>query len=246
MVNDCDIAAAERVVAEIASAGGKAYANAIAIGPDRQTDQLVAEAHDYFGRIDILVNNAGISRPARFGEDTEDDISTVIGIDLLGPYRLMRAVWPIMRSRGNGHILNMASSAALGSGFSGAYAVAKAGLIGLTMEAAQCGKPLGIRVNAIMPTASTALLYKHPSPHFREWMRQHFAPEHVARAACDLLDVADASTGQILTVGGDLVGRMTFSWRAGIKDCEGRPRLIASQEDLQKIYHEYFPMQDGT
>lgn len=247
VVNDCDASAAAGVVSEIARAGGQAMANDIAIGPDRRTDQLITKAHAHFGSVDILVNNAGISRPARFGDDSEDDISTVIGVDLLGPYRLMRAAWPIMQNQGRGHILNMASSAALGSGFSGAYAAAKAGLVGLTMEAAQCGRALGIHVNALMPTASTALLDKHPDPQFRAWMHQHFAPEHVARVACDLLDQEGPGTGQIITIGGDLVGRMAFTWRPGVNDSSGSPspmRIVSSQEDLQKIYREYFPAQD--
>ncbi len=60
--------------------------------------------------------------------------------NLLGPYALMRAVWDTMRAQGYGRILNVSSNAALGIGHNTSYATAKAGLIGLTLDAACEGK----------------------------------------------------------------------------------------------------------
>src|SRR3546814_8291002 len=82
----------------------------------------------------------------------------------------MRAVWPGMMTRGYGRILNTSSGAALGSGISGAYAPSKSGIIGLTKDAAISGRPHGIHINAIMPTAHTALLDNHPDKDFRRWI----------------------------------------------------------------------------
>src|SRR3546814_12049328 len=76
----------------------------------------------------------------------------------------------------SGRILNTSSGAALGSGISGAYAPSKSGIIGLTKDAAISGRPHGIHINAIMPTAPTALLDNHPNKDFRRWNEINFPP----------------------------------------------------------------------
>src|SRR3546814_4194449 len=78
-----------------------------------------------------------------------------------------------MMTRGYGRILNTSSGAALGSGISGAYAPSKSGIIGLTKDAAISGRPHGIHINAIMPTAHTALLDNHPDKDFRRRSEEH-------------------------------------------------------------------------
>src|SRR3546814_15063267 len=80
----------------------------------------------------------------------------------------------------SGRILNTSSGAALGSGISGAYAPSKSGIIGLTKDAAISGRPHGIHINAIMPTAHTALLDNHPDKDFRRWIAINFPAGLVA------------------------------------------------------------------
>jgi NAD(P)-dependent dehydrogenase (short-subunit alcohol dehydrogenase family) len=184
LVNDADAGRAEAVAAEIRSGGGEAIGEGSAGGSRDAARRIVERALASFGRLDILVNNAGISRPAPFGADSDEDIDLVLDVNLRGPYALMRAAWPAMREQKYGRILNTASSAALGSGISGAYAPTKAGIIGLTKEAAQSGRAFGIKVNAILPPAHTELLDKHPDPDFRAWMRDNFDPGRAPPRAC--------------------------------------------------------------
>jgi hypothetical protein len=149
-------------------------------------------------------------------------------------------VWPIMRARDYGRILNMASSAALGTGISGPYAVSKAGILGLTKDASIAGKPLGILVNALMPQAHTPLLDNHPDPAFRAWMRENFPPELVAAAIAFLVSGEMRDSGEIFAAGGGRVARLAFVESHGHFDCGLTPEGV--RDNLDKIGD----LSDGT
>lgn len=259
IVNDANGEAAESVSEEIRTAGGTAFAESSAVGSVEAARCMIDTAVERFGRLDILVNNAGISRPGAFGSESDADIDLVFEVNLLGPYRLMRAAWPVMRKQGYGRILNTASSAALGSGISGAYAPTKAGIIGLTKEAAVSGKPLGIKVNALMPSAYTPLLLKHPDADFRNWMEVHFRPEQVAALSVYLVSAENEASGEVFTSGGGLVSRLAFLQSKGIAEPGITPEMVAAkfeticrmapggsilskQEDLQTLYFLAYPL----
>ena len=230
LVNDPAPGAARAVAGEIEAAGGEAIAETTPVGPESAAT-IVDAALAGFGKVDILINNAGISRPAPFGEDSDADIADVFAVNLLGPYALMRAVWPGMKGRGYGRILNTSSSAALGSGISGAYAPTKAGIIGLTKEAAIGGKAHGIIVNAIMPSAHTALLDKHPDPAFRAWIAENFPARLVAATSAFLVSRETGVTGEVFSTGGGLVQRVAFHETAGIIDRGLTPEIMAARID---------------
>lgn len=225
MVNDPAPGAAQAVVDEIEAAGGTAIAETSPVAPEN-AGRIVDTAVTRMGKVDILVNNAGISRPAPFGEDSDEDIAAVFAVNLLGPYALMRAVWAGMKERGYGRILNTSSSSALGSGISGAYAPTKAGIIGLTKDSAISGKPHGILVNAIMPSAHTALLDKHPDPEFRAWIARNFPARLVAATSAFLVSRDNEVTGEIFSTGGGLVQRFAFHETAGIIDRDLTPEAM--------------------
>ena len=113
-------------------------------------DAVIAAAGD---RIDALANIAGINddfSPA--GETTDAVWDRVIAINLTAPFKLMRAVLPIMEAAGAGSILNVSSEAGLRGNASGnAYTASKHGIIGVTKSAAFMYGPKGIRVNSVAP-----------------------------------------------------------------------------------------------
>lgn len=113
-------------------------------------DAVIAAAGD---RIDGLANVAGINddfSPA--GETTDAVWDRVIAINLTAPFKLMRAVLPVMEKAGCGAILNVASEAGLRGNASGnAYTASKHGIIGVTKSAAFMYGPKGIRVNSVAP-----------------------------------------------------------------------------------------------
>ena len=113
-------------------------------------DAVIAAAGD---TIDGLANVAGINddfSPA--GETTDAVWDRVIAINLTAPFKLMRAVLPIMEKAGRGSILNVSSEAGLRGNASGnAYTASKHGIIGVTKSAAFMYGPKGIRVNSVAP-----------------------------------------------------------------------------------------------
>ena len=104
------------------------------------------------GPVDILVNNAGITRDAMFHKMTPENWNEVINTNLSGLFNMTHPVWPGMRDRGFGRIINISSiNGQKGQMGQANYAAAKAGDIGFTKTLAQEGAAKGITVNAICP-----------------------------------------------------------------------------------------------
>jgi len=104
------------------------------------------------GRIDVLVNNAGWGLVGALEETSVDEAHDVFEANFFGQLNVTRAVLPIMRAQGSGHIL--AASAIGGfTGFAGlgVYSAAKAAVLSLTKFLAREWAPRGVRVNAISP-----------------------------------------------------------------------------------------------
>ncbi|HMP56371.1 MAG TPA: SDR family NAD(P)-dependent oxidoreductase [Novosphingobium sp.] len=149
---------AEQVVDEIRMAGGEAVPNGDSVATTEGCNAMVEQALAAFGRIDALICNAGIMRNALIEDITDEDWDATIGVHLSGSFRLTRAVWPHMKRAGYGRIVYTASSAGLfGTDMVGAYASAKAGILGLMNVAAIEGAGHGILANAIMPNAVTRM-----------------------------------------------------------------------------------------
>jgi 2-dehydro-3-deoxy-L-rhamnonate dehydrogenase (NAD+) len=154
--------AARRLVTRGASA--RFYESDVS-DPDsvRQTFETV---FDIAGRIDILVNNAGVGgRFAPIQEQTDDEWSRVIGVDLTGVFLCCRAVIPHMIERGYGRIINISSLAGKeGSPDMVPYSAAKAGVIGLTKALAREVARHNVMVNVVCPAIiETPLLNEMPA-----------------------------------------------------------------------------------
>ncbi|UNK70682.1 SDR family NAD(P)-dependent oxidoreductase [Microbacterium sp. H1-D42] len=113
-------------------------------------DAVIAAAGD---RIDALANVAGINDDFSPAGETSDAVwDRVIAINLTAPFKLMRAVLPLMEAAGRGSVLNVSSEAGLRGNASGnAYTASKHGIIGVTKSAAFMYGPKGIRVNSVAP-----------------------------------------------------------------------------------------------
>jgi acetoacetyl-CoA reductase len=104
------------------------------------------------GPVDVLVNNAGITRDAMFHRMTPDQWNEVISTNLNGLFNMTHPVWPGMRERKFGRIVNISSiNGQKGQAGQVNYSAAKAGDIGFTKALAQEGSRAGITVNVICP-----------------------------------------------------------------------------------------------
>ena len=104
------------------------------------------------GPVDVLVNNAGITRDAMFHRMTREQWQEVISTNLNGIFNMTHPVWPGMRDRKWGRIINISSvNGQKGQAGQVNYSAAKAGDIGFTRALAQEGARIGITVNAICP-----------------------------------------------------------------------------------------------
>jgi acetoacetyl-CoA reductase len=112
----------------------------------------LAEVEAALGPVEILVNNAGITRDAPFHRMTPEQWREVIDTNLTGLFNMTHLVWPGMRERKWGRVVNISSINGQKGQFGQAnYAAAKAGDLGFTKALALEGARAGITVNAVAP-----------------------------------------------------------------------------------------------
>ncbi|HTY35367.1 SDR family NAD(P)-dependent oxidoreductase, partial [Mycobacterium sp.] len=92
--------------------GRKVLAREVDIRDDAALRQLVADGVEQFGRLDIVVANAGVLGWGRVWELTDEQWDTVVGINLTGTWRTLRATIPAMIDAGHGGSIVVVSSAA--------------------------------------------------------------------------------------------------------------------------------------
>ncbi|SMH37132.1 3-hydroxybutyrate dehydrogenase [Mesorhizobium australicum] len=113
---------------------------------------MVRLAADSLGGCDILVNNAGIQHVAPIDEFPDEKWEAIVQINLVAAFHSIKAALPMMKARGWGRIINIASAHALvASPYKSAYVAAKHGIAGLTKTVALEAATAGITVNAICP-----------------------------------------------------------------------------------------------
>ncbi|WP_053238732.1 oxidoreductase [Sandaracinus amylolyticus] len=155
---------------------------AVALDVTRAADarRVVDAAVERFGRIDVLVNNAGYANSAAIEDVDEDDFRAQLETNFFGVFHVTRAVLPVMRRRGSGHIVQISSiGGRLGSPGLGAYQSAKWAVEGLTEVLAREVTPLGIRTTIVEPGgmrtdwAGSSMQVHEPSAPYRATVGVH-------------------------------------------------------------------------
>ncbi|MEV5843223.1 SDR family oxidoreductase [Streptomyces sp. NPDC051985] len=141
----------EALVAELAAGGGTARYVRADLSDAEQARSSVAEVVAAYGRIDCLVNSAGLTSRGTLLDTTPELFDEHIAINLKGPFFAMQAAVADMVARKEpGTIVNIITSSAHGGQpFLAPYVAAKAGLIGLTRNAAHAHRWDRVRINGL-------------------------------------------------------------------------------------------------
>ncbi|MBA2612094.1 MAG: 3-hydroxybutyrate dehydrogenase [Bacteroidetes bacterium] len=127
------------------------YSNANMLKPE-ELRKMVSDGISKFGKIDVLINNAGIQHVSPIEDFPDEKWNAIIGINLTSAFYLSKAVWPGMKERKFGRIINIASAHGLvASEFKSAYVASKHGIVGFTKTLGLEGAPFNITCNAICP-----------------------------------------------------------------------------------------------
>jgi len=197
---------------EIAAIGVKVKAYASNAANFEDTQNVVKEIAQEFGRIDILVNNAGITKDGALKRMTEEQWDMVLAVNLKSVFNFTKAVQPVMWKQAGGSVINMSSVVGVsGNANQCNYSASKAGIIGFSKSAAKEMGVRGIRVNAIAPgfiiTEMTGVLPEHV---VKDWeskipMRRGGLPEEVAKTCVYLgSELSSYITGQVISVCGGM------------------------------------------
>ncbi|MCG6953989.1 MAG: SDR family oxidoreductase [Betaproteobacteria bacterium] len=159
-----DTGPAQKVVDEIAAAGGSAVANTDSVAEWEAANRIVKTAVDAFGRIDCVVNNAGILRDRFFFNMSVEEWRAVIDVHLNGSFYVARAAAPYFKSQNSGAYVNMTSTSGLVGNFGQAnYMAAKLGIVGLSKSMALDMAKYNVRSNCISPFAWSRMIGTIPA-----------------------------------------------------------------------------------
>jgi dehydrogenase/reductase SDR family protein 4 len=142
----------EEVAKEIKGTGRKSLAIAAHVGKIDEIKNLINKVKEEFGRIDILVNNAATNPTMDQAIDVDERAwDSIMNLNLKGLFFLSQVVARVMREKGGGKIINVASVAGITPDVLPIYSISKAGVIMATKVMAQQWAQYNIRVNAIAP-----------------------------------------------------------------------------------------------
>ncbi|WP_263408174.1 SDR family NAD(P)-dependent oxidoreductase [Terriglobus tenax] len=141
---------AEKVVAEITKAGGKAVAIGGRVENKAEVETLFAEVKKQFGKVDVLVNNAGVYGFSPLEAITAEEFQRQYGVNVLGLLQVTQAAVPLFPAEG-GSIVNISSVVKTGGASASVYAGTKGAVDTITFSLAKELAPKKIRVNSVNP-----------------------------------------------------------------------------------------------
>lgn len=219
----CDVAinyqrnktAADEVQKEVGRLGRECLVYRAEISRKKDVDDMIADIDKEWFGLDIAVNNVGIWTYLEMGSMDESVLRETMAVNVEGVFYICNAVVPLMKRRGRGWIINVASTAGVrGEAFHSHYAASKGAMLAMTKSLGVELAPHNIRVNGVAPgwvdTDMCTEVFSQPG--FREKVRQSIplkripAPEDIAGPILFLAsDLAVHITGETLNVNGGSV-----------------------------------------
>ncbi len=178
-----------------------------------ETEDLVKEVVENYGKVDLLVNNAGITRDTILIRMKKEDFQSVIDVNLVGTFNVTKNVIPYMMKARSGRIISIASVVGIaGNAGQTNYAASKAGIIGFTKSLAKEVASRNILVNAVAPgfiqTAMTDVLKDEIKEDIAKSipLKRMGTPQDVANVV-KFLASEDSSyiTGQVIHIDGGML-----------------------------------------
>ena len=186
------------------------------VSKDIECISTINKAIEKWGRIDALVNNAGTTKfswdHSDLGSLTAKDFQDIYGVNVIGPFQMIKAAKEHLLKSENPCIVNISSIAGIkGIGSSIAYASSKGALNTMTLSMARNLGP--IRVNAVCPGfIEGEWLKKGMGIEMYEGTKKHIqntaplgktcSPESIAEIIINLIEKSELITGQLITVDG--------------------------------------------
>jgi len=203
---------AQRVAEPLASGGARTLAVGADVSERASVEAMAEEVVGELGGVDILVNNAAIYPRRAWTEIEEEEWDQVMAVNLKGYFLCARAVYPHMKERGGGSIVNVASiTFFIGWTLLLDYVASKGGIVGFTRTLAREVGPDGINVNAIAPGAFPTDAEKiHPDQEgYNRWVleqqsiKRRGTPDDVGNLVTFLAsDAASFISGQTIGIDG--------------------------------------------
>jgi dehydrogenase/reductase SDR family protein 4 len=202
----------EKVAQQIRGMGRKSLAVEAHVARMEEIKNLLTKIKEEFGKMDILVNNAGTNPTMASALDVDERAwDAIMNLNLKGLFFLSQAAARVMKEKGGGKIINVASTAGITPDLLPVYSISKAAVIMATKVMAQQWAQYNIRVNAIAPgltkTRFSEALWNNPDilkmAMSKTPMGRVAEPEEMVGAAIYLgSDASSYVTGQVIALDG--------------------------------------------
>lgn len=230
VVNDIAAERAEETVRAVSDANGTAVADTHNIVTNAA--DLVQTAIDNFGRLDIVINNAGIADFGLFWKMESDKWWKVFDTHVKGTVEVSRHAMPHLIESGSGRLINIGSSAMLGTQNITAYSAAKAAIWGLGNSLASEAAQFGVQVTTVQPSAWTPMTENaYDNPAVTKVLREHLPPKAVSAFITWLAHQDTTVYGETFQTSGVSAGRTAFSALPRIRVPEATPEDWADNAD---------------
>jgi 3-oxoacyl-[acyl-carrier protein] reductase len=200
-----DIADATATKQLVEQVGGEVLTTIVDVTSEADTQRMVDETMQKFGRVDILVNNAGLYHEEPFELISYDDWKKIMDVNLNGLFLATQAVIPHMKKQQFGRIINLSSDTVwLGTPYLVHYVTSKMGVIGFTRSLAGEVGRYGITVNAI--TVGLTATQRPANQKLISSILEHLLPQQSVHRPEEPKDIADvvaflASPGSSIITG---------------------------------------------
>ncbi|HUN96753.1 MAG TPA: SDR family NAD(P)-dependent oxidoreductase [Bradyrhizobium sp.] len=189
---------------QLRQGGGRIESVAADVGSDKGRETTLKLALEKLGGLDILVNNAGGVRAGRLEKTTEEEIRTMIEVDLIAPILLTRAALPALRASGDGLVVNVTSGIALvAAPFYATYAGVKGGLAKFGESLRRELRGEGVHVMTVYPGATDTPMMRSS----RAGPELGFTKEPASAVAAAVIDGIEQNVFEVIR-GGEARAKM--------------------------------------